>query len=182
MKRTADVRDLEVMDRLIRDEIEEALGPFRAGDSEKRLRGRIAQGPEPVRSKRFLERAAVPALLAAAAGAVVLMVVTRPSVPRPVDLADIVEVLGRFSTLARPAAEPSAATDLAAGRPEATAGLEKALAIAAWLKDEDERKAPLRESLGEVPSYSMEERMRILFKDKIIERALEIVKEKSKEA
>jgi hypothetical protein len=180
MNKNVDSRDFEAMGRLIEGEIQEALDAYRAGDPEKRLRGRIAWGAGPVRTKPSLVKAAVPAVLAAALGAVLLIVITRPRALPPIDPGDIVAVLSRFPSMSRPAAEASPARR--AGIAEAAGVFEHALAAAGRWKEEEERKTPVRDVLPDVPAYSMKERMKILLEDKVIERALALLTEKSKEA
>jgi hypothetical protein len=177
MIRKVDAEDLEAIDRLIRAEIEEGLAVFRAGDPGARLRARIAGGRQPARGHRLRLKIAVPALLAAAAGAVALVVITRPPAGRPIDPAEIEAVIGRSPWFSRTSAPPERVTAASGTR----GGLETALAIAARAKDDVELKTFFLPSRHKVPSLSTEERMRILCREKVIEQALALLMERSKE-
>jgi hypothetical protein len=175
MSRKVDVRDLETVDRLVRTEIEEGLAAFRADGAEARLRARIAAGPGPVRRRRLLVNAAVPILLAATA--VALIVVTRPPARRPIDARDFMTVLLRSPSLV----QFRAGAFLEPVPHGAPGGFERALA-AARSSGGTERGPEAGEGPDKTPSLSPSDRMRILYKDKVIERALTLLISKSKEA
>jgi hypothetical protein len=176
MSRKVDLRDLETVDRLVRTEIEEGLATFRADGAEARLRTRIAAGPGPVR-RRPLASMAVPILLATSAAVIAFLLVTLPPDRRPIDARDFMTVLLRSPALARPSAEASQGPMSRDGG----GGFERALA-AARSSGGTERSSETGAGPAKAPSLSLSERMRILYKDKVIERALMLLINKTKEA
>jgi hypothetical protein len=177
MNRKLDVRDLETVDRLVQAEIEEGLAAFRAGGAEPRLRALVAAGPWPARRRRPHAKASVPILLAAAAAAVAVIVVTSPPAPRPIDARDLMAVLLRSPSLAqfRARAFPEPVTH------DANGGFERVLS-AGRSGGGTVGASGTGEGPDKVPSLSPSDRMRILYKDKVIERALTLLISKSKEA
>jgi hypothetical protein len=176
MNRKVDIRDLETVDRLVQAEIEEGLAAFRAGGAESGLRALVSAGPGPVRRRRLLANAAVPILLTAMA--VALIVVTRPPARRPIDARDFMTVLLRSPSLVRIRAGSSPGP----GPRDTVGGFERALAAAGRSGGGTERASEAGEGLAKAPSLSPSDRMRILYKDKVIERALTLLISKSKEA
>lgn len=65
---------------------------------------------------------------------------------------------------------------------EAGGGFEDALILVERRKEEEERGSSVQDGKPAAPALSMKERMKILFKDKVIERALTLIAVKSKEA
>jgi len=176
MSRKAEVRDLGMLDRLVRTEIEEGLSAFRAGGAEARLRARIAAGPGPDR-RRPLASMAVPILLATSAAVIAFLLVTRPPAHRPIDARDFMIVLLRSPALGRP---PAGASQGPMSR-DGGVGFERALAAARSGGGTD-RSPETGAGPAKAPSLSLSERMRILYKDKVIERALMLLINKTKEA
>jgi hypothetical protein len=185
MTRKIDDRDFERADRLVRAEIDEALAVFRSGDLERRLRSRIAADGQPVPVKPSLMKIAVPAaalLLLASTAALVLFLTLRSPVPAPVDPGLMADVLGRFPSLSGPDAGPLPRRGGEERMSEAGGGFEDALILVERRKEEEERGSSVQDGKPAAPALSMKERMKILFKDKVIERALTLIAVKSKEA
>lgn len=65
---------------------------------------------------------------------------------------------------------------------EAGGGFESALASVERRKEEEDRETPLRADRPRVPVLNLKQKMEILYKDKVIERALVLLIGKSKEA
>jgi hypothetical protein len=176
MNRKVDARGFETVDRLVRTEIEEGLAAFRADGAEARLRARIAAGPGPVR-RRPLASMAVPILLATSAAVIAFLLVTRLPAHRPIDARDFMTVLLRSPALARP---PAGAFPEPVPH-DAPGGFERALAAARSSGGAD-RSSETGAGPAKAPSLSLSERMRILYKDKVIERVLMLLINKTKEA
>ncbi|MGZ5453935.1 MAG: hypothetical protein ACXW2R_07015 [Candidatus Aminicenantales bacterium] len=185
MNKKIDARDFEEIERLIRTEIGEALNVSRSPEREARLRKRIDLETKAARAKSTVERLVLPAaasLILAVFAVLVFVVILRPPAPAPVDSGLFAEVLGRFLSLSGPAARPPSGLGGEERMSEAGGGFERALALAERRKAEDERGTPVRPGKPAAPALSMKERMEILFKDKVIERALTALAAKSKEA
>jgi len=182
MNKKMDDGDFEEIGRLIQYDVAEALRVFRSGDFGKRLRVRIAADERPVKAKSFFRRIAVPstALLAASA-ALFLLYVYRSPAPGPVHPRLFVAVLRQLPAFSRPAAEFPPGPAGVAGTSEAGGGFQSALASAERWKKEEERETPARADGPRVPVLSMKKKMEILYKDKVIERALVLLIGKSKE-
>ena len=185
MNKKMDVRDFEEIDRLIQSEVDEALRAFRSWDFVKRLRTRIAADDRPVRAESFLKKAAIPAaatLLLAVSAALFLLDVHRSSGPGPIDPRTFAAVLSQLPSFSRPASVSPPGPAEEAGMFKAGGGFESALASAERRKAKEEGETSVRAGTPRVPALSMKERMEILFRDRVIERALALLTDKSKEA
>jgi hypothetical protein len=182
MNKKTDDGDFEEIGRLIQDDVDEALRVFRSGDFGKRLRARIAADERAVKAKSFLRRIAVPsATLLAVSAALFLLNVHRSPAPCPVYPRLFVAVLSQLPAFSRSAAEfPSGPAGMA-GMSEAGGGFQSALASAERRKREGEREPTFRPDGMRVPVLSLKKKMEILYKDKVIERALVLLIGKSKE-
>jgi hypothetical protein len=132
-----------------------------------------------------LERLALPAaagLVLAVSAVLVFLAIHRPSTPAPAGPGLFAAVLGRFPSLSGPATGPPAGLGGGERISEAAGGFENALVLAERRKGEEERGTPARAGKPAARALSMKERMKILFKDKVIERALTALAVKSKEA
>jgi hypothetical protein len=184
MNEKMDDRDCEEIGRLIQSEIDEAIGVFRSGDFEKRLRAQIAVSEGAAAAKSVLRKIAVPAAAAtllAVSAALLFLNVHRPRALSPVHPRLFAAVLRQLPTFSRPAAEFSSRPVGVARMPEAGGGFQSALASAERRKKEEERETPLRPDRLRVPVLSLKKKMEILYKDKVIERALVLLIGKSKE-
>jgi len=188
MSRKIEPNDLEEIDRLIRNEVGEALAKFRAGDFEGRVRGRIAATKRPAKGILFLLKIAVPAaailLLAVVAG--VDLFDPRPAPgPAPIDPGDFAAVLSRLPSFLAPASEQAPRPS---GKPALSeAGRAFATVIGSVGGGGQGEKGAEEENLARGPSprvvpFTMKKRMEILFKDKVIERVLMSLTDRSKEA
>lgn len=180
MNKKIDTRDFERVDLLIQDEIDEALDVFRSKDFETRLRNRIAADDRAVAGKPFLMKIAVSAAaVLLLAGALVLIVTDRSPTPGPVDPGLFATVLSQFPSLSRSVAGPFPDPGEDGRISGAGRGFERILASAGRL-EEKERGGPMARTIRlKVPALSMKRRMEILFKDKVIERALRLIAVKS---
>jgi hypothetical protein len=182
MNKKMDDGDFEEIGRLIQYDVDEALRVFRSGDFRKRLWARIAADERAVKAKSFLRRIAVPsATLLAVSAALFLLNVHRSPAPWPVHPRLFAAVLRQLPVFSRPTAEFSSGPAGVAGMSEAGGGFQSALASAERRKKEEERETPLRPDGLRVPVLSLKKKMEILYKDKVIERALVLLIGKSKE-
>lgn len=177
--------DFEEISRLIQDDVDEGLRAFRSGEFGKRLRARLAADEQAVAVKSILRRIAVPAAatLLAVSAALFLLSVRRPPATNPFPPRLFAAVLRQLPAFSRPPAAGSLSSPAeAAGMPEGGAGFRSALASAERWKKEEERAIPLRPDGLRAPSLSLKKKMEILYRDKVIERALALLIGKSKEA
>lgn len=176
--------DFEEIGRLIQDDVDEGLRAFRAGEFGKRLRARLAADEKAAAPKSVLRRIAVPAAaLLAVSAALLFLNVRRSPAPGPVYPRLFAAVLRQLPSFSRaPAAGSLSGPAGAAGIPEAGGGFRSALASAERWKKEEERATPLRPDGLRVPVLSLKKKMEILYRDKVIERALALLIGKSKEA
>ena len=183
MNKKMDDRDFDEIGRLIQYDVDKALRVFRSGDFGKRLRARIAADGRAVKAKSCLRRIAVPstALLAVSA-ALFLLNVHRSPAPWPVHPRFFAAVLSQLPAFSRSAAEAPSGPAGEVGMSEAGGGFQGALASAERRKKEEERETPLRAEGLRVPVLSLKKKMEILYRDKVIERALVVLIGKSKEA
>jgi hypothetical protein len=184
MDKKVDDRDLEEIDRLIGNEVDGALKHFRAGDFEGKVRRRIAAGERPG-GRPFLVKIAVPAaaaLLLAAAAALVFFATLRSPAPAPVDAGLFADVLGQFPSFSRSEVGPPPGLGGKERISETLSGFEDAFVSVKRRREEEELRISVHAGKPATPAISMKDRMRILFKDKVIERALMLLSVKSKEA
>lgn len=182
MNKTTAPEDFGEIDRLVRAEVDEALARFRAGDFEGRVRKRALAEPVPGRRIPLPAKLAFPAAAVLALLALASVYLFNPSGPPrrasidPADLAAVLSLLPAFSAAPPEASlRPSEEAELsAAGRmftrvfsTVGAGGRAEPVAVESDLR----RAAPL----------TMKERMKILFKDRVIERVLLSCAPKSKE-
>jgi hypothetical protein len=182
MKKTIAPEDFEEIDRLVRAEVEEALAHFRAGDFERRVRRRALAEAGPARGIGPLAKFAIPAaavLVLVVLASVLFFSPSRPPLRIPIEPADFTAVLSLLPAFSAPSPEtspqPSGEADLSpAGRMFtkvfSTIG-EGWRAEPVAVESDLRRAAPL----------TMKERMKILFKDRVIERVFVSRAPKSKE-
>ncbi|OGD09009.1 MAG: hypothetical protein A2Y86_05865 [Candidatus Aminicenantes bacterium RBG_13_62_12] len=185
MNKKMDDRDFEEIGRLIQNEVDEALRVFRSKDLGERLRARIAADERAVKAKSFLRKISVPAAVATlltVSVALFLLNVHRPPAPNHVHPRLFAAVLRQLPSFSRPAAESPSSPAGEVGMSGAGGGFQSALASAERRKEEEERETPLRADGPRVPVLSLKKKMEILYKDKVIERALVLLIGKSKEA
>jgi len=183
MNKKMDDRDFDEIGRLIQYDVDKALRVFRSGDFGKRLRARIAADGRAVKAKSFLRRIAVPsATLLAVSAALFLLNVHRSPAPWPVHPCFFEAVLSQLPSFSRSEAESPSGPAGVAGVSEAGGGFRSALASAERWKKGKERETPARADGPRVPVLSLKKKMEILYKDRVIERALVLLIGKSKEA
>jgi len=184
MNKKIDDGNLEEIGRLIQNDVDEALRVFRSRDFGKRLRARIAADERPAKAKSFLRKVAVPAAAAAlltVSAALFLLNVPRPPAPDPVHPRLFAAVLRQLPSFSRPPAESLSGPAGEAGMSGAGSRFQSALASAERRKEEA-RETPLRADRPRVPVLSLKKKMEILYRDRVIERALVLMLGKSKEA
>jgi len=175
MNKNIEPQDFERVDRLLQNEIAEALDVFRSKDFEKRLRSRIAAEGKPVRTSPLLLKLAIPAaaaLLIAVSAVLLVRDASRLSVPGAVDARDFEAALRRLPAFSGEAPElPSVPVGLSreSGAGRVLAGV---LAAAGTPPAEGAKDAPVGAAPGRSRALTMKERMKILFQDKVIERVL----------
>jgi len=174
--------DFEEIGRLIQNDVDGALRVFRSRDFGTRLRARIAADERAVKAKSLLRRIAVPAAaLLAVSAALYLLNVPRPPAPGPAHPRLFAAVLRQLPSFSRPGAESPAGPAGEAGRSGAGSRFQSALASAERRKEEA-RETPLRADRPRIPVLSLKKKMEILYRDRVIERALMLLTGKSKEA
>jgi hypothetical protein len=185
MNKKIDARDFEEIERMILNEVGEALEVFRARDFDRRLRTGIMAGDRTARPSPFLRRIAVPAaaaFLLAVSAAWLLLDSRRPPARDPIDPRDFAAVLSLLPALSQSTSELPPGPAGAAGEPAGGAGFESVLVAArAWMKDE-KGKTSASAAGPKAPALSMKEMIKILFRDKVIERVLMSLTYRSKEA
>jgi hypothetical protein len=184
MKRNLIDPDFERVSALIKKEEEDALAFFRARDFqqgvERRLRAAAAREARtwPLRKRTGPVLAAV--LVAALAGATFFLLRRPAARPAP-----------EFKTLASalaqlPGLSPSPGRELPAPAEKAGSfrlaeSVGQALVRAGQSKREEGQSFSVPMEKGEVPHLSLDEKMEILFQEKVIERALLLISTDSKE-
>lgn len=182
MNKKIDNGDFEEIGRLIQYDVDEALRVFRSGDFGKRMRARIAADEGAARAKSFLRRIALPsATLLAVCATLFLLFVHRLPAPRPAHPRLFATVLSQLPAFSRSVGEFPSGPAGVAGMSEAGGGFQSALASVERRKKEEERGTLLRPDGSRVPVLSLKRKMEILYKDKVIERALLLLIGKSKE-
>jgi hypothetical protein len=187
MAEKSEPRDYEEIDRLVRNEIDQALEIFRAGDFEARVRRRLAAEKKPGRRRRpLLVRITVPAaaVLITIVAAALTFLILRPGrapLPVPIDAGPIAAVLGELTHFSDPA------VDLTAGPAgeQTPSGMgdtiARVLGASGAGADLQAGPGPDRLDILKGPPLTMKKRMEILFKDKVIERVLMSWAAKAKE-
>ena len=184
MNKKMDDRDFEEIGRLIQYDVDKALRVFRSGDFGKRLRARIAADERAVKTKSFFRRIAVPsAALLAVSAALFFLNVHRSPAPWPVHPRFFVAVLSQLPSFSRSATESPSGPAGEVERSEDGGGFQSAFASIERRKEkeEEDREPPLRTEGPRVPVLSLKKKMEILYKDRVIERALVLLIGKSKE-
>lgn len=177
--------DFEDIRRLISAEEKEALESFRAGDFEKGLRARVAAARE---EKRPLLLFGKPALLVSAAAtafvlvaaAAALLLFRHPEGRMRGETVDFAKAVGMLPGLAD--VQGSFSIRVPSAAPIPAGPVAKVLARAYAQKREAESRAALPPARLSPPRLSLEKKMEILFKDRVLERVLVSIREKSKEA
>ena len=185
MNKKMGARDFEEIDRLIQNDVDEALRVFRSGDFGKRLRARIVAEAGAKTARSFLRKTAIPAAAAtllAVSAALFLVNIHRPPAPTPFRPLYFEALLRQLPAFSRPAAELPSGPDRAAGMSGSGGGFLSVLASAERRKAEEEQKIISPTNRPKVPGLSLRKKMEILYKDKVIERALMILIGKIKEA
>ena len=174
---------------LIREEQDRALAVFRKGNFEARVRARITEtAEEPRRRWPVLRSLSVPAValafvIIAVAVAAVIMFRPRPS-PHLWTAGDIrglrtaLEASPGVKILAEPRTREAAPPG---GRAEDMSSFERALSLLRAEKQTLETEAAPDLTEKPVRRLSSRDRVRILYRDRVIERALLLAIEKSKE-
>lgn len=165
---------------LIQRETEDGLKRFRSGNFETRLRSRLQAFPERRRRLMNLTRPSwVPALgytfVAVVAGAVVLWFIWT-SRPPSAGLTLALNRLPGFRTLDMASVPKSEADEIPV---PAESVFSRALAAAAAASEVGMPKVSVPRNI--VPPYDLEQKMKILFGERTIERALELFRYKFKE-
>ena len=186
MARKIEPGDLEAIDRLIRDEVAQALGRFRAGDFEGRVRRRLAAeaGPTCRRPMPWMQTAvwvSAALWLAVAVTSIVLVITNRPSVRAPIDAGPIAAVLGELPPFAGSAPEPAAGPAGETAIPGAGRAIASVLEATGAGKDRRAGPGTIGGGAPKAAPLTMKKRMEILFKDKVIERVLLSCASRSKE-
>jgi hypothetical protein len=186
MNKKMDDADFDEIDRLIQCDVDEGLRAFRSGEFGKRLRARLAADEQAAAAKSVLRRIAVPAAAAtllAVFAALFFLNVHRSPAPGPVHPRIFAAALRHFPSFSRPPAAGSLPGQAgAAGMSEPGGGFRSALASAERWKMEEERATPPRPDGLRAPVLSLKKKMEILYRDRVIERALALLIGKSKEA
>lgn len=171
--------------RLILEEEKTALDEFRRRDFGRRMRARIgqitAETRRPLLARRWAVSVGVGIVLLAAAWAFLLM---RPS-PRPAAGGGPGSFLAGLRSLPG-LMERASRTDRPESRGLETPGLRDPLGDALVrarqrTAEKDVASGPPRPGIRKVPRLSLEQKMKILFKDKVIERVLVVLQKKSEE-
>jgi hypothetical protein len=177
------------LETLIREDENKALAVFRIGDFEAKVRARIAEtGGEPRRRPFFMQSIPVPAvamalvIVAAVAAAAIMF---WPRQPSPLLTANDVRALWTAldgSPGVRVLSEPGTLATVEPGRQsESPSSFERALSLLRAQRQTRENEAASGLAEKPVPHLSFRDKVRILFRDKVIERALLLAIEKSKE-
>ena len=182
MKKTITPEDFEEIDRLVQAEVEEALVRFRAGDFEGRVRRRALAEAGPGRRTPLLVKLTIPAaavLVLVVLASVLLFSPSRPPLRTPIDPADFTAVLSLLPAFTATPFEPSP-------RPVGKADLSPAGRMFMQVFStvgEGRRAEPLavESDLRRAAPLTMKERMKILFKDRVIERVFVSCAPRSKE-
>jgi hypothetical protein len=178
-----DDRDFEDIAGLIREDKERALERFRKGNFDQELRVRIAAVSDRER-RPFVRGLLVPVsvvlILMVAAGALLLLSRRRTTAPLtgPDQMTMVLGGLPGSSELALPkeATPPATMPTFGTARTVRTV-----LTLAIEQKEAEEKKSVVPTGPIKVPRLSLEKKMEILFKDRVIERVLLSISKKSKE-
>jgi hypothetical protein len=179
-----DDRAFEDIAGLIREDKERALERFRKGDFDQKIRARIAAVSDGERRplvRRLLVPVSVVLLFMVAAGALLLLSRRRTTAPLggPGRMMTVLGGLPGISELALPKEAIPPATMPTSG---AARTVWTVLTLAIEQKEAEEKKSVVPTGPIKVPRLSLEKKMEILFKDKVIERVLVSILRKSEEA
>lgn len=179
--------DFEEVRRLVSAETEEALRRFRAGNFEAKLRARIAASDREAgrAPKRFLwlRPLGVPALVTAlvlllAGGAFLIIRHGRQAAAGEYGM--FVKAVGMLPGLESIAAGPAGVPLRARPVPDSVGPVASVLGQAyEEKKAEEDRTAPATSPVA--PHFSLKRKVEILFKDRVLERVLLSIHERSKE-
>jgi hypothetical protein len=176
--------DFEGVSTLIREEEENALAFFRSRDFKSRLERRLQETASYKKRAVLSRRLAAPALIAAlvlAIAGISLFILRRPQAGPSPEFKALSFALARL-----PGFSPHPEPEWPAF-PEKTGTSRLAESVEQTLVRADEIKRKVEESLsvptekGKVPRLSLEQKMEILFQEKVIERTLRLFNNDSKE-
>ncbi|HUT08148.1 MAG TPA: hypothetical protein VMY15_04825 [Candidatus Latescibacteria bacterium] len=177
--------EFEEIARLIQEEEKAALEIFRRRDFRREVKARIGGSPTKSRPRVLLRRLPVPA------GAAVLLLIAawafffNPHPPVPNTGGDSgsfvagVEGLPGLAELASRKGHPRPGDGESQGAPQS---IRDVLALAQQVRTDEGENAPPGSGNLQVPRLSLEKKMMILFKDRVIERVLVLIRKKSEEA
>lgn len=174
---------------LIREDQDRALAAFRTGNFDARVRARIAETEKGPRRRPLVltnvRAHAVGTALVIFAAVVAAAIMFWPKRPSPLLTANYVEALWTaldgspgVKVLSGPAASEAAGPKRQSGLP---ISFERTLSLLQAQKQARENEAASSPAEKPAPPLSFRDKVRILYRDKVIERALLLALEKSKE-
>jgi hypothetical protein len=186
MEKQVDKGDLELIRRIIAEEEKSALDAFRKGGFERTVRTRLRERQDRPRREPVPLRRLAPALII---GLIVVITATvmilRPGRPSSVLTAEDIGALWRMLDGAPGVRVLSGSEVPDAVLPGHLPDLQNTFAqILDLLRQQEqsrEREIPCGHAGEPVPRLSFRDKVRILYRDKVIERALLVALEKSKE-
>jgi hypothetical protein len=186
MERPKSEAEFAEVEELIRREEDRALRVFRQTDFAARVKECLQAHSEKKRVSPRIRRVLVPALSFGLL-AVVIVVVILTNIPKPPSILSAAQVDALLSVLSEapeiqlsPALEISSHPDI---RPSSSfsASIADVLTLIEERNEEMGRPLPPPSWRENTPRFSLRDKMRILYQDRVIERALVLITEKSEE-
>ncbi len=186
MERPKNEAEFAEVEELIRREEDRALRVFRQTDFAARVKERLLAHSEKKRPSPRIRWILVPAL-GFGLLAVVIVVVILINIPKRPSILSAAQVDALLSVLSEaPDIHPSSALDISS-RPDVrpsssfSSSIAEALTLIEKRNEEMERLLPPPSWRENTPRFSLRDKMRILYQDRVIERALVLITEKSEE-
>ena len=176
--------DFEDVSALIKKEEEDALAFFRTGNFKQRLEIRLREIPGDKRQAFPFWRMAVPVLalvLVVIMAGIFFFIRKRPGAVPPSERTALAAALRQLPGFSHPPAWEWTAAPGQTGTSRLAESVRLVLVAAEQIKKEEERRVSIPAGTGKVPRLSLDQKMEILFKERVIERALLLIKDDSKE-
>jgi hypothetical protein len=186
MERPRSEAEFAEVEKLIRREEDRALRVFRQTDFAARVKERLQVHSEKKRPSPRIRRVLVPALIFGLLAAVIVVIILtnipkRPSILGAAQAEALLSVLGEAPEIQlSPALEISSHPDI---RPSSSfsSSIAEALTLVEERNEKMERPLPPPSWRENTPHFSLKDKMKILYQDRVIERALILITEKSEE-
>ena len=170
---------------LIRQEEEDALAFFRTRNFKDRLETRLQETASDKKQAVLIRRMAVPVLAAVVVlimVGILFFILKRPGAGPPPEFKALASALRQLPGFSHPPGWEWTAAPGQTGTSRLAESVRLVLVSAEKIKRKGEQGISIPAGTGKVPRLSLDQKMELLFKERVIERALLLFKDDSKEA